>query len=81
MVDSSDSITTGPGLRSRRHPSAVIDSGIDNAGFPEPELALALDRVGAGRRRASRTKSGGIAPIAATRTLTICTGSARLSWP
>src|SRR5262245_45160807 len=31
------------------HPAAIVDCGLDLAGFPEPELALRLDRVGPGR--------------------------------
>src|SRR6266511_5551313 len=63
-------------LPSRRHPATVIDRDVDQAGFPAPRLAPGLDRVCSGKRRLV-----GVAPIAATRTLTICTGSLRLSCP
>ena len=42
MVDSSDSITAGPATSSPDwHAPAIIDLGIDGAGFTEPELAFA----------------------------------------
>src|SRR5262245_9125245 len=82
MVDSSDSITTGPaslspaGIRLRSKMVASMTPVSRNQTW-----RLALTGSVPGRATVSRIVSGAVAPIAATRALTIWTGSLRLSCP
>ena len=82
MVDSSDSMTAGPctaspaGMRARSKTLALTAPVSRN----HSSRSLLTASVPAGAVL-SRMASGGMAPIALTRTLTSCTGSVRLSWP
>ena len=82
MVDSSDSITTGLGAchpAGRRLRSYTVASTPPVSRNQTGRLVLTASPADVGG--VSRMVSGGIVPMAATRTLTICTGSPRLSWP
>ena len=81
MVDSSDSITAGPGTASpagmrARSQTTALDLASLRETTPRRLPLTGSVPAGAGLSRISR---GGIAPTAVRRALTSCTGSPRLS--
>ena len=65
MVDSSDSMTAGPGAtKPGGHAPAIVDRGVDCARLPEPHLARDLTASVPAGAGLSRMSSGGMAPMA-----------------
>ena len=82
MVDSSDSITAGPGTASpagmrARSQTVALTSPVSRNHTRRVPLTASVPAGAV----LSRISSGGIAPTAVRRALTSCTGSLRLSWP